>query len=159
MASAPMVVTESPRWPAIIVLTIPIMGTVMLDIMLGSAMRRISRFIFSGGRNFIRLTNANIAKKLFFWAVSVADSVFCKEMEHKLFVYRKFRLPLQPQITVKIMKNTKQDSMSAVSRFGRDKRNRVTNAEHIERSPRPRRDADSEGRTTFGRKDAGHRAS
>ena len=80
-------------------------------------------------------------------------------MEHKLFVYRKFRLPLQLQITVKIMKNTKQDSMSAVSRFGRDKRNRVTNAEHIERSPRPRRDADSEGRTTFGRKDAGHRAS
>ena len=57
------------------------------------------------------------------------------------------------------MKNTKQDSMSAVSRFGRDKRNRVTNAEHIERSPRPRRDADSEGRSTFGRKDAGHRAS
>ncbi len=57
------------------------------------------------------------------------------------------------------MKNTKQDSMSAVSRFGRDKRNRVTNAEHIERSLRPRRDADSEGRSTFGRKDAGHRAS
>ena len=57
------------------------------------------------------------------------------------------------------MKNTKQDSMSAVSRFGRDKRNRVTNAEHIERSPRPRRDADNEGRSTFGRKDAGHRAS
>ena len=52
------------------------------------------------------------------------------------------------------MKNTKQDSMSAVSRFGRDKRNRVTNAEHIERSPRPRRDADNEGRSTFGRKDA-----
>ncbi len=49
--------------------------------------------------------------------------------------------------------------MSAVSRFGRDKRNRVTNAEHIERSPRPRRDADSEGRTTFGRKESGHRAS
>ena len=57
------------------------------------------------------------------------------------------------------MKNTKQDSMSAVSRFGRDKRNRMTNAEHIERSPRPRRDADNEGRSTFGRKDAGHRAS
>ncbi len=57
------------------------------------------------------------------------------------------------------MKNTKQDSMSAVSRFGRDKRNRVTTAEPIERSPRPRREADSEGRTTFGRKDAGHRAS
>lgn len=57
------------------------------------------------------------------------------------------------------MKNTKQDSMSAVSRFGRDKRNRVTTAEHVERSPRPQRDADNEGRTTFGRKDAGRRAS
>ena len=57
------------------------------------------------------------------------------------------------------MKNTKQDSMAAVSRFGRDKRNRVTNAEHIERSPRPRRDADNEGRSTFGRKDSGRRAS
>ena len=57
------------------------------------------------------------------------------------------------------MKNTKQDSMSAVSRFGRDKRNRVTTAEQVERSPRPRRDADNEGRATYGRKDAGHRAS
>lgn len=58
------------------------------------------------------------------------------------------------------MKNTKQDSMSAVSRFGRDKRNRVTTAEQVERSPRPRRDADNEGRTTFGgRKESGHRAS
>lgn len=57
------------------------------------------------------------------------------------------------------MKNTKQDSMSAVSRFGRDKRNRVTTAEQVERSPRPRREADNEGRATYGRKDAGHRAS
>ena len=57
------------------------------------------------------------------------------------------------------MKNTKQDSMSAVSRFGRDKRNRVTTAEQVERSPRPRREADNEGRATYGRKDAGQRAS
>ena len=49
MASAPMVATESPKWPAIIVLTIPIMGTVILEIMLGSAMRRISRFILCWG--------------------------------------------------------------------------------------------------------------
>ena len=49
--------------------------------------------------------------------------------------------------------------MSAVSRFGRDKRNRVTTAEQVERSPRPRREADNEGRATYGRKDAGHRAS
>ena len=57
------------------------------------------------------------------------------------------------------MKNTKQDSTSAVSRFGRDKRNRVAAAESFERSPRPRRDADSEGRTTYGRKESGNRAS
>ena len=56
---------------------------------------------------------------------------------------------MQPQITDNIMKNTKQDSMSAVSRFGRDKRNRVTTAEHIERSPRPRRDADIESCFVF----------
>ena len=49
--------------------------------------------------------------------------------------------------------------MSAVSRFGRDKRNRETTAEQVERSPRPRREADNEGRATYGRKDAGHRAS
>ncbi len=57
------------------------------------------------------------------------------------------------------MKNTKQDSTSAVSRFGRDKRNRVAAADSFERSPRPRRDADSEGRTTYGRKESGNRAS
>ena len=80
-------------------------------------------------------------------------------MAYKLFTIRKFQLPLQPQITDNIMKNTKQDSTSALSRFGRDKRNRVASAERVERSPRPRRDADNEGRSTFGRKDAGHRAS
>lgn len=103
--------------------------------------------------------NAKIEILLFSLVVSVTDNVFCAEMEHKLFGYRKFQLPLQPQIIDNIMKNTKQDSMSAVSRFGRDKRNRVTTAEHVERSPRPRRDADNEGRTTFGRKESGHRAS
>ena len=58
------------------------------------------------------------------------------------------------------MKNIKQDSQSAVSRFGRDKRNRLTSAEPVERSPRPRRDADSEGRTgRFAREEGGRRAS
>ncbi len=45
------------------------------------------------------------------------------------------------------MKNTKQDSTFAVSRFGRDKRERSGSAfsERVERSPRPRREADNEG--------------
>ncbi len=46
-----------------------------------------------------------------------------------------------------IMRNTKQDSTAAVSRFGRDKRVRTVSAERVERSPRPRRDAADEGRT------------
>ena len=58
------------------------------------------------------------------------------------------------------MKNNKQDSQSAVSRFGRDKRSRITSAEPVERSPRPRRDADSEGHTgRFAREEGGRRAS
>lgn len=46
-----------------------------------------------------------------------------------------------------IMRNTKQDSTAAVSRFGRDKRVRTVSAERVERSPRPRREAADEGRT------------
>lgn len=58
------------------------------------------------------------------------------------------------------MKNTKQDSHSAVARFGRDKRTRITSAEQVERSPRPRREADSEGQTgRYTRSDSGRRAS
>lgn len=58
------------------------------------------------------------------------------------------------------MKNTKQDSHSAVSRFGRDKRNRITSTEQVERSPRPQRDADNEGRTgRYAREEGGRRAS
>ena len=44
----------------------------------------------------------------------------------------------------KIMKNTKQDSAAALSRFGRDKRTRTSTAT-AERNPRPRREADNEG--------------
>ena len=43
------------------------------------------------------------------------------------------------------MKNTKQDSAAALSRFGRDKRQRLSSAERVERNPRPRREADNEG--------------
>ena len=42
------------------------------------------------------------------------------------------------------MKNTKQDSAAALSRFGRDKRTRTSTAT-AERNPRPRREADNEG--------------
>ena len=42
------------------------------------------------------------------------------------------------------MRDKKFDSTSAVSRFSRDKRSRIT-TERVERNPRPRRDADNEG--------------
>jgi hypothetical protein len=45
IASEPIVVTESPRCPAIIVPAIPIIGTVILEMILGKAIRNISRFI------------------------------------------------------------------------------------------------------------------
>ena len=47
------------------------------------------------------------------------------------------------------MKNKNTDSTANVSRFARDKRQRVNTAERVERSPRPRREADSEGGREF----------
>ena len=56
------------------------------------------------------------------------------------------------------MKNVKQDSNQALARFGRDKRHRT--AESVERSPRPRREADNEGHTfRNARPEGGRRAS
>ena len=43
------------------------------------------------------------------------------------------------------MKNSNTDSTANLSRFARDKRQRTTTAERVERSPRPRREADNEG--------------
>lgn len=43
------------------------------------------------------------------------------------------------------MKNNNTDSTANVSRFGRDKRQRINSSERVERSPRPRREADNEG--------------
>ena len=48
----------------------------MFDIMFGSAMRRISRFILVRVLNLLRVTNAKIGILLFFSVVSVADNVF-----------------------------------------------------------------------------------
>ena len=47
------------------------------------------------------------------------------------------------------MKKVNTDSTANVSRFARDKRQRVSSAERVERSPRPRRDGDNEGRREF----------
>ena len=47
------------------------------------------------------------------------------------------------------MKNKNTDSTANVSRFARDKRQRVSSTERVERSPRPRREADSEGSREF----------
>ena len=47
------------------------------------------------------------------------------------------------------MKNNNTDSTANVSRFARDKRQRVSSTERVERSPRPRREADSEGSREF----------
>lgn len=43
------------------------------------------------------------------------------------------------------MKNNNTDSTANLSRFARDKRQRTTTAERVERSPRPRREADNDG--------------
>ena len=54
------------------------------------------------------------------------------------------------------MKNKNTDSTTNVSRFARDKRQRVNTAERVERSPRPRREADNEGYAARGgRRDFG----
>ena len=58
------------------------------------------------------------------------------------------------------MKNYNTDSTANVSRFARDKRQRISSPERVERSPRPQRDADDAGyRQNFERKAAPKRAS
>ena len=47
------------------------------------------------------------------------------------------------------MKNFNTDSSANVSRFARDKRQRINTAERVERSPRPRREADNEGQREY----------
>lgn len=47
------------------------------------------------------------------------------------------------------MKKVNTDSTANVSRFARDKRQRVSSTERVERSPRPRRDGDNEGRREY----------
>ena len=47
------------------------------------------------------------------------------------------------------MKNKTTDSTANLSRFARDKRQRVSSAERVERNPRPRREADNEGNNDF----------
>lgn len=58
------------------------------------------------------------------------------------------------------MKNYNTDSTANVSRFARDKRQRISSTERVERNPRPQRDADDAGyRQGFGHKPAVKRAS
>ena len=47
------------------------------------------------------------------------------------------------------MKNKNTDSTSNLSRFARDKRQRINSSERVERSPRPRREADNEGKKEY----------
>lgn len=47
------------------------------------------------------------------------------------------------------MKNHNTDSTANVSRFARDKRQRINTSERVERSPRPRREADNEGQREY----------
>ncbi|MBO7264967.1 MAG: pseudouridine synthase [Alistipes sp.] len=47
------------------------------------------------------------------------------------------------------MKNKTTDSTANLSRFARDKRQRVSSTERVERNPRPRREADNEGNNDF----------
>ena len=50
---------------------------------------------------------------------------------------------------MKYMKSKNTDSTTNVSRFARDKRQRVNTPERVERSPRPRREADNEEQREF----------
>jgi 23S rRNA pseudouridine2605 synthase len=52
------------------------------------------------------------------------------------------------------MKNKSTDSTANLSRFARDKRQRVSSTERVERNPRPRREADNEGYNDFRSKTA-----
>ena len=52
------------------------------------------------------------------------------------------------------MKNYNTDSTANLSRFARDKRQRISSTERVERSPRPRREADSEGQREFRQRSA-----
>lgn len=56
------------------------------------------------------------------------------------------------------MRKFNQDSTSALSRFSRDKRNQEASAEKVERTPRPRREADNEGRQSRGRATEGRQS-
>ena len=47
------------------------------------------------------------------------------------------------------MKDYRTDSTDNLSRFARDKRQRISSSERVEQSPRPRREADSEGAREF----------
>ena len=47
------------------------------------------------------------------------------------------------------MKDYRTDSTDNLSRFARDKRQRISSTERVEQSPRPRREADSEGAREF----------
>ena len=47
------------------------------------------------------------------------------------------------------MKNKNTDSTANLSRFARDKRQRVSSTERVEHNPRPRREADNEGYNDF----------
>ena len=47
------------------------------------------------------------------------------------------------------MKDFKTDSTANLSRFARDKRQRISSSERVERSPRPRREADNEGQREY----------
>ena len=47
------------------------------------------------------------------------------------------------------MKNYNTDSSANVSRFARDKRQRINTSERVERSPSPRREADNEGQREY----------
>ena len=47
------------------------------------------------------------------------------------------------------MKNNNTDSTANLSRFARDKRQRISSTERVEQSPRPRREADNEGHREF----------
>lgn len=141
MASDPIVAAESvPQCPAMAVLTMPISGTVMFDTMFGTAIRRISRFmVMYGGKD-----TANSAKMC-------RPRTFLPKSGAGMDPHPKKCITFAATYDYFIMRDFKNDSTDALSRFGRDRRVRTAAAatERVERGPRPQRDAADSGRSSY----------
>ena len=110
----------------------------MFEMMFGIAMRSIALFILT---YFMGANVAIFLKKSHLFGMDIAK---VGGTPKKIYT---FAAHLNKPIYT--MKNYNTDSTSNLSRFARDKRQRVSSTERVERSPRPRREGDNEDRREF----------